>query len=96
VDQDPGSGAFLSLDLEWGKSGSGINIQDLQYQYYKIQNNAKICDHFSHTLQLTVLKTFKDKTNIFASSLDKAKAISRKYSKSVKARVVAVKTYCST
>jgi hypothetical protein len=58
---------------------------------------------FSHTLQLAVLKTLKDKSNIFSSSLEKAKAISRKSSKSVKAKEkltecggLAVKTYCRT
>jgi hypothetical protein len=58
---------------------------------------------FSHTLQLAVHKTLRDQSNIFQLPVDKAKAISAKVSKSVKAKEKllelggqAVKTYCRT
>ncbi len=58
---------------------------------------------FSHMLQLAVHKTLRDQSNIFQLPVDKAKAISAKVSKSVKAieKLLefggqAVKTYCRT
>jgi hypothetical protein len=58
---------------------------------------------FSHTLQLAVQKALQDRSNIFQSPLEKAKAISGKLSKSVQAKEkllqcggLAVKTYCRT
>jgi hypothetical protein len=58
---------------------------------------------FSHTLQLAVQKALQDRSNIFQSPLEKAKAISGKLSKSVRAKEkllqcggLAVKTYCRT
>jgi hypothetical protein len=58
---------------------------------------------FSHTLQLAVHKTLRDQGNVFQLPVDKAKAISAKVSKSVKAKEKllefggqAVKTYCRT
>jgi hypothetical protein len=64
----------------------------------------KRINFFSHTLQLAVHKTLRDKNiAIYSSALEKAKVISAKFSKSVKAKEklkecggIAVKTYCRT
>jgi hypothetical protein len=82
-----------------GVGGTGGKWKKITVMHCKIKDFFV----FSHTLQLAVHKALQDKNNIFQSAVDKAKAISAKVSKSVKAKEklvefggLAVKTYSRT